>query len=331
MIRSLKKRPRSDNTVNDKRVAPHAAGRMIYLTALTIFMIAILNYLFGDMIFLHANGLVLRDETVVSPIYAARVQSVQVKEGQPIKKGQLLLNLQSLEMLERIADLSARRARLVADSVEFRIRSETVSALLPLAKKREDEAARVVSKFDQLSESGLTTASSYDTALTANFNAQQDHVKLSSQLKTLERELTTLQEARAVSETALSKLQENYADGVVHSPIDGSVGATIPSVGNVFRTGDPILSIYSGEAYVLAYLPRRYLFSIEAGEKVTVSDGRNSVSGVLAELLPVTEALAKEFQNTFKPTDRNQLAKIHLLGPSPFPLHEKVSVSARYF
>jgi hypothetical protein len=55
------------------------------------------------------------------------------------------------------------------------------------------------------------------------------------------------------------------------------------------------------------------------------------VPGVLTEILPVTEALAKEFQNTFKPTERSRLAKIRLLGKSPFPLLEKVSISARYF
>lgn len=331
MIRSLKKRPRSDNLVNEKRATPNSTGRFIYLAALALFGFAIANYLFGDLVFLRANGLLLRDKTVIAPSYVARVQGIHVKEGEQIKKGQVLVNLQSIEMLERLADLSARRARIVADIVEFRIRSETVSALLPLAQKRETEASRVVGKFDELAELGLTTASSYDTALTANFNAQQDRIKLASQMKTLEKELATLQDARNDAESALSKLQEQYADGIVRAPISGYIGASTPAIGNVYRTGDPILSIYSGEAYVLAYLPQRYLFSIEAGQKVKISDGRHSIAGVLAELLPVTDTLAKEFQNTFKPTDRNQLAKIRLLEPSPFPLHEKVMITGRYF
>ncbi len=331
MIRSLKKRPRSDNLANDKRATPNSAGRIIYLTALAVFALTMMNYLFGDMVFLRADGLVLRDQTVISPTYVARIQGVHVKEGQHVEKGQVLVNLQSIEMLERLADLSARRAQLVANTVELRIRSETVSALLPLAQKRENEAARVVGKFDQLSESGLTTASSYDEALTANFNAQQDRIKLTSQRNTLEKELATLQEARSVAESTLSKLQEHYADGVVRAPVSGSVGAAAPVIGNVYRTGEQILSIYSGEPFVLAYLPRRYLFSIETGQEVTISDGRQSIAGVLAELLPVTDALAKEFQNTFKPTDRSQLAKIRLLEASPFPLHEKVTISTRYF
>lgn len=331
MIRSLKKRPRSDNLVNEKRASPRSAGRYIYLVALGIFAIAIANYLFGDLIFLRADGLVLKNRTIVAPTFVARIDAIKVKEGEQVKEGDVLLNLQSMEMLERLADLSARRARLVADSVEFRIRSETVAALLPLAEKRENEASRVVNKFDELAQAGLTTASSYDTALTANFNAQQDRIKLSTQFKTLERELATLLQARTVAEMALQRLQQHYSDGVVRAPASGSIGATVPSIGHVYRTGEPILSIYSGTPYVLAYLPRRYLFSISVGEKVKVSDGRHSIPGTLVELLPITDELAKEFQNTFKPTDRSQLAKIKLEAESPFPLHEKVSISARYF
>ncbi|WP_088343097.1 MULTISPECIES: biotin/lipoyl-binding protein [Rhodomicrobium] len=331
MIRALTKRSRPDTLANEKRRAANPVGRTIYLGILTIFVVAVMNYLFGDLIFLRADGLVLKDQTVVATTYVVRVQQVDVKEGQQVEAGQVLMRLQSTEMLERLADLSARRARLVADNVEFRVRSETVSELLPLAKKREEEATRVVGKFDQLNQAGFTTASSYDTALTANYNAQQDRVKLGTQLKMLERELMTLQEARDDAESALANLQAHYAEGIITSPVSGSIGATVPSIGNVYRIGDPMLSIYFGEPYVLAYLPRRYLFSINVGQNVTLSDGRHVTSGEIIEILPVTDALAKEFQNTFKPRDRSQLAKIKLLDTSPFPLLEKVEITSRWF
>lgn len=92
-----------------------------------------------------------------------------------------------------------------------------------------------------------------------------------------------------------------------------------------------MMTLYSGDPYVLAYLPHRYMFSIKVDDKVTVSDGRHSASGVIAEILPVTDALATEFQNTFKPRDRSQLAKIRLVGAQSFPLLQKVSVTSRYF
>ena len=143
----------------------------------------------------------------------------------------------------------------------------------------------------------------------------------------LEEELASLNTALADADDAIAKLKALYADGVVRSPVSGSIGASVPSVGNVYRPGEPILSIYSGDPYVLVYLPRRYLFPIYVGMELDLTDGRNVADGVIVEILPVTDTLPKEFQNTFKPSDRNQLAKIKLTTPSAFPLNQKVSVS----
>ena len=134
-----------------------------------------------------------------------------------------------------------------------------------------------------------------------------------------------------MSESTLADLQAHYAGGVIVAPVTGTVGVSVPSIGNVYRTGEPMLTLYSGDPYVLAYLPHRYMFSINVGDKVTVSDGQHSASGTVAEILPMTDALATEFQNTFKPRDRSQLAKIRLPGTTPFPLLQKVSVTAKYF
>jgi hypothetical protein len=62
-----------------------------------------------------------------------------------------------------------------------------------------------------------------------------------------------------------------------------------------------------------------------------VTDGQHTDNGVVSEILAVTAALPKEFQNTFQPSDRNQLAKVKLAPGSQFPLNQKVSVSRPYF
>ena len=143
----------------------------------------------------------------------------------------------------------------------------------------------------------------------------------------MEQELGSLNDALADADDAIAKLKALYSDGIVQSPVSGSIGASIPSVGNVYRPGEPILSIYSGDPYVLVYLPRRYLFPIYVGMELRLTDGRDVATGTITEILQVTDTLPKEFQNTFQPQDRNQLAKIKLASPSSFPLNQKVSVS----
>lgn len=327
MVRALRKRPRPDTLANEKRRIGNNAGRLVYLGLLIVFGLGVFDYLVGDFLFLRADGLVLRDRTVIAATYVARVEAVDVREGQKIKAGEVLLKVQSSEMLERLADLSSRRAQLAARGVDFEIRAATVVQLLPLAQKREQETGKTVSKFDTLARTGLVTATGYDDALRASFDARQERVRLSTQGQALRQELAALQAARQDAEIAFANLRQHYAEGVVRAPVGGAIGATIPAVGAVYRPGESILSIHSGEAYVLAYLPRRYLFPIRVGQKVRIADGRHGATGVIAEILPVTDALPTEFQNTFKPRDRSQLAKIRIPNDVPFPVHQKVEIT----
>ena len=331
MLRRLKKHPRPDRLKNQKRATSgNDVGRYVYLGLLGLLVMAIVNFLYGDMVLLRADGIVLRNKTSIAATYIARIDAIEVKVGQSVKKGAPLLRLQSTQMLERLADLSARRARLVTDTAKFHIRAETVDKLLPLATRREKETAKVLAQFDELSKKKLVTTVRHDQALRSRFEAHESLIKLSTENKTLQGELKALDAAKSDATAALARLRAVYADGNVTAPYDGAVGASIPSVGDVYRPGETILAIYSGRPYVLAYLPNRYLFSIEPGERVKVTSGRQSAVGKIAKILPVTDALPREFQNTFKPQDRSQLARISFEEVPSFPLHEKVEVTGAY-
>ncbi len=326
-MRALRKRLRPDNIPNEQRVARGSIGRIIYLALLAAFTLAVLNYFFGDFLLLRADGLVLRDHTVVATTYIARVQKVDVKQGQTIKKGEPLLQLQSLDVLERIADLSFKRADLAAKFTEFKIRADSVEQLLPVAERREAEAQRVITQFQGMQKEGFVRSAPYADALKAEYEASKDRISLTSQSRVLKEELSALEEARTDADSTFGDLQKLYANGLVHAPVSGAVGASVPFIGNVYRPGEPILSIYWGEPYVLVYLPRRYLFPITIGMKLSVTDGKHTERGTVTDILPVTDTLPKEFQNTFQPSDRNQLAKVQLPPTWVFPLHQKVTVS----
>lgn len=326
-MRALRKRLRPDNIANQVRVTRGSFGRFIYLVLLALFAIGVANYLFGDMFFLRADGLVLRDENVVATTYIARVIRVDVQQGQSVKQGEALLQLQSLELLERLADLSTKRAELVVKATDFKVRTKSADELLPLAERRELESSRVIEKFDSMAKDGFVRTVPYADALSANYTASRDRVTLAAEVRVLSGEMVALEAALADAEAALLDLKSHYADGRVVSPVSGSVGALVPYVGNVYRPGEPLMSIYSGQAYILVYLPRRYLFPLHLGQELEVTDGQHTALGTLADILPVTATLPKEFQNTFQPTDRNQLAKIKLAANAPFPLNQKVTVS----
>lgn len=326
-MRPLKKRLRADNIPNEQRVVRGRTARTIYILLLAAFGLTVANYVLGDYFLLEADGLVIRDQNVVATTYVASVVEVDVKEGQSVETGTPLLKLQSSEILERLAELSTKRAELAASRIDFKVKAENVTQLLPLAERRAAEAVSTIKQFDSLADARLVTSARYQEALRESYEASRDRVNLVTQRQVLKDEMVSLDSALGMADDAIEQLKKLYANGVVRSPVTGSIGATVPLVGNVYRPGEPILSIYSGEPYVLVFLPRRYLFPISVGMEVSVTDGRDVADGIISEILPVTDALPKEFQNTFKPSDRNQLAKITLQGHVGFPLNQKVSVS----
>ena len=329
MLRKLKKRPRSDKHVNQDRKLGGNWGRRVYLALLFIFALTMINYLWGDLLFLRFAGLVLQDKTVVAVSYVARIEAVEVSEGQTVHQGQTLLRIASMDVLERIADLSIRQAELTQRAAELKLRSDVAMQMQPLAERREEQTDSVLRQFDMLGIRGLVTSARYNEILLANFDAREDRIKFAAESETLSMQIADLEAARRDSMNAIRNLEAHYADGVVRARLDGSIGAQIPSVGDVYRAGEPILSVYSGDAHVLAYLPSRYLFPIRPGMEVTVSSGRYRDDGVITEILPVSDALPLEFQNTFEPRERNQLAKIHLSDPSQFPVSAKVEVTRK--
>ncbi len=170
----------------------------------------------------------------------------------------------------------------------------------------------------------------YEQAQRLLFEARRERARLTAENIVLSGEMTALDTALGEANTMFRDLQAVYSGGLRRAAVSGTVGPTVPSQGDVYRPGDPLMTIYFGEPYVLVYLPRRYLFSVYAGKELRVWDGQHNAPGVIMEILPVTNALPKEFQNAFRPADRNQLAKIRLTSPSPFPLLAKVRVSPPY-
>ncbi|SNY91334.1 Multidrug resistance efflux pump [Cohaesibacter sp. ES.047] len=328
-MRSLKKRPRSDNLVNQSRRHSGSLGRRIYLGLLIVFVFFVANYFWGDLIFLRGDGLVMRDKTVIAASYVSRIDEVAVTPGAVVSEGEEILHIASPEQLERLADLSTRQADLIQRSAEFRLRKQIADRMLPLAKERQQKTGELLDMVGGLKSSGNLSNERYHDILAESFDASSQLARLMADQDTLSDQMASLETARTEAHMALKNLQDHYSQGVIRSPVTGTVGAHVPVPGSVYRSGDPMVSIFSGDAYVLTYLPRRYLFAIEVGMEVNVSSGRQSVAGVIDAILPVSDMLPQEFQSNFKPRERSQLARIRLVEPDQFPLYEKVSVSSR--
>lgn len=139
-------------------------------------------------------------------------------------------------------------------------------------------------------------------------------------------EMPLIVRARERAGKTLQQLEAFYDNGIIRAMRDGTVGARVPSPGQVVKFGDDLLQIHGDEASLLAYLPDIYLFALVPGDRVELKGGSARVEGVVEALLAVTDALPPEFQSTFRPRDRSRLLRIRLPAEHGFAVSQKVQV-----
>ncbi|WP_321342143.1 HlyD family efflux transporter periplasmic adaptor subunit [Breoghania sp.] len=326
-MRKLRSRQRPDSHVNERRTNKRSLGRWIYLAMLFAIGLGVADYAWGDFVILRAPGLVLQERIDVEAQYIGRLDELPLRIGQTVHTGDVLGVVSSVEISERLAQLSLRVAELTRQAIEKQEQMNIAKNLLPIAKVRVAEARAVKDNLTQLSGKGLAPADRVLEALTENNSAEEMLIRLEAQIRSHPAMREALQPAIDRVRTTVDNLTALYDDGIMRSPVDGIIDSKLPAKGDVFLTGEKILSVYTGPKYVLAYLPAHNLFPVKVGEEVRLESGQETLAGRIVEVLAVTDTLPVEFQNTFKPAERSQLARIIIADGGSFPLHTKVRVT----
>lgn len=326
-MQRIRKRPRLDTLVNQQRsVSPVAWGRRIYLGLLAVLGLAIADYAVGDAVLLRADGIVIVDRTIVAATYPAKVRAVRVREGEQVEAGQVLIELDSADMLKDIAELAARNSELAIREAQLRVRRSTIESVLPLARRHAQETNKQARRLDAMTDGGLVPANRIDQALASRLVTAEKLAELSGQSDSMAGELALVAQAHERAVNALAQLEAFYAKGEVRAASAGVVGARVPSPGQVVRFGDELLQINGERAYVLAYLPDIYLFGLKAGDRVTVTAGAGGAIGAIDAILSVADALPAEFQNNFRPRDRSRLVRVSIPADHGFAISQKVRI-----
>ena len=325
-MQRIRTRTRIDTLANEQRASPVRWGRRVYLAILLGLGLLALDWAVGDALILRADGLVVADRSVAGVTYAARISKVLVREGQRVTAGDVIVELESADMLRDIAQVSAQNADLAAREVQLRTRAVTLGVLVPLAERHAHESAGVVNKLDRMTGSGLISSERLNQALGAEYEGASRLAGLRAEAALLADELPLVTHARARAIETLRQLEAFYDKGLIRAARDGTAGARVPAPGQVTKVGDELLQIYGDQTSILAYLPEIYLFALAPGDRVELVGGSARAEGVVEALLSVTDQLPPEFQSMFRPRDRSRLVRIRLLGGNGLAVSQKVQV-----
>lgn len=285
----------------------------------------------GD-VWLSADGLVIRQSVAIAaPWQDARIREVYVRPGDWVTAGQTIAVVELAAMARSLADLAAEKARLVSRLAQHVARKTVVSTLLPLAEANAAQAEAFLGTILKAGANGMAVNKTVQEMMSARVQASDRYLSLKAEQGSLQTEAEANQNAFNQVAAAYDDLQRTYDNGKLYAIAGGHIGGNVAMVGEVLSPGrDKVASVYTGENFVLAYVPESYLFDLKPGDKVAVKARGQVVDGRIEKLLQVTEALPPEFQLPNRVRGRGQLARIELLGRNNFAVDQKVLVTSCY-
>ncbi|MDV5226258.1 MAG: HlyD family secretion protein [Pseudomonadota bacterium] len=253
--------------------------RTIALILLMLILIAAAALFHSHNQFLLLQGEVDAPEVMVTSKAKGRVIERHVERGDDVKKGQLLITLESPELAAQYAALKAARdqAQAQLDQSLHGTREETIrnlQASLSQAESQYQNATREYNRLSNLSGKGYVSANELDNSRKAKdvafqqvqgAKAQLEEAKNGDRIELRQKYQAELNEA----EQKLAELQVQLDDLQVKAPVDGEVGPIPAEVGEIFNAGSPLLTMVRiPQAYFIYNLREDILVDVKKGDKV---------------------------------------------------------------
>ena len=229
--------------------------RLIYFAALIAFAIYLGNTFAGGYVYMRGEGLVVGEPAVVAAEFIATVTDVPVKDGQEVKRGEIVSHISSQYMSETRAKLTSDYAARASRLAEVKARREIVDAVLVSAETRERVAANGLAQLDTIQKKGYLPILTHTAATDQAFKGKQEAEALRAESRALDGQILTMASASEQADCALRELVTLYDDGNLRSMIDGVVSKVLVSPGSVVRPGEPMIEIVGKHRFVVAWFP----------------------------------------------------------------------------
>ena len=252
------------------------------------------------------TGIVTTDDVIVSPQIGGQIEQLLVKEGDSVKKAQLVavivpdeLRADTAYYTHNVAGLSSQvqeseaalrfQERQTADQILQAESNLASSEAQVVAAAADLENARLVySRTENLSKRGLVPPQELDQSRTAANAAQ---AKLDALKKQVDSQRAAVALARSTAEQtavrrsqvqanehlkAAANAQRTKADvrlryTELHAPIDGIVDVRAVRVGEVVNPGQPVVTVINpDDLWVRVDVEESYIDRVRIGDKLTV-------------------------------------------------------------
>ena len=297
----------------DIRHEPLRTGRIIYLAIIGALVVALFHFAAGHLYLMRGDGFVYARNTVVALEFDARITALDVEEGDTVEPGQTLLQYDSFALRRDLVEFSTRISELERRLSEARIQKARLDATVATAADYSELTREVEDAVAKLRSEGLAPNSRISTEAARRFEARRDLLGFVAERDQTAAEAVRLADGIERTRRYLDDLIARFDHGEVRAGDRGVVTSLAVSTGAVAKKGDPLLRIFSGKRFILAYLDDSSPVSRSPGEPVIVALPAGTIAlGRIARITSVADRLPEEFQPRFKPTARQHLVAIEI-------------------
>ena len=278
---------------------------------------------FGEAVTVNGT-LAAYDQTTASVKVPGRLRAIAVDLGSPVRRGQVIAQLESQDYNLRVqqaeAALAQARARLglSPDGKDDRVNPEETGTVRQ-ARAVLDEARLSRDRTAKLVEQEVVARSDFDSA-DATYK-----VALSRYQDAIE-EIRNRQALLAQRRTELSLARQQLSDTSVIAPLDGIVQEKRASVGEYLAAGAPVVDIVKMDPLRLrAEVPERDARNVRSGQNVRVTiEGDTSI--YLGQIMRLSPVIAQQSRMLMVEADVRNSGK---LRPGAFAHAEIVTDDAK--
>ena len=276
------------------------------------------------------TGIVETTEIDVASKIPGRIDSVYVKEGDTVKKGEILATLESKELDAKVEQargvMDAARAKM--EMVQKGARTEEKDAVEKLymqARYQYEYAAKTWKRFQSLyKDSVISTQEKDEVEFKYNAaKAQMDAAKSKYDMVmkgARPEEIEAVQSLFHQAENTFNEAMAYHSELQIKAPISGEVSKKISDPGEIINSGYPVFSILQKEdSYVVLQIREDNMNDIKMGKTFT---GKIPALGNMQTEFEVSYIAPMGDFATWKPTNQKgefdlKTFEVHLRSKNP--------------
>lgn len=260
---------------------------------------------FQTSVELTENAYVKGQVTIISPQLAGYVTKVAVQDYQPVKAGDLILQLDDRIYVQKLnqakATLASQKASLTNSeqarlSAEAKIQSSEAS--LESAQANFHTADANFNRIDPLRKSGVMTQSSADQSMLTLEQARAAVRQAEASLEVAKQDLQSIVVSRGSleaavqgAEAAVQLAEIDLQNTRITAPQDGKLGEVGARLGQYVSAGTQLTSVVPEKKWIVANFKETQLSGMQIGQPVifTVDALQNTrMTGHIQEFSPAT-------------------------------------------